>query len=156
MESPDSLAQRLQLDRAVVLGALNAYTQAGRAIWDLNRQVYRVRELSREPLPMDKLRFANEREKSATQLLDQNSVHISSRNVDDRGVVSIEGTVTVRGKRYSPRIRIDNDERLMDATCNCNWYQQNRLRQGPCECTLALRMQFAHEKGGQPLVAASD
>src|SRR5262249_39786163 len=50
-EAPDSLARRLGLERSVVLGALSAYTQAGRAIWDLNKNVYRVRELSREPLP---------------------------------------------------------------------------------------------------------
>ena len=68
---PDALADRLGLDRAVVLGALSAYTQAGRAIFDLNKGVYRVRELSREPLPMDALRFANLREESATRFVVQ-------------------------------------------------------------------------------------
>ena len=38
-EAPDSLASRLGLDRSVVLGALGAYTQAGRAIWDLKKNV---------------------------------------------------------------------------------------------------------------------
>ena len=50
-----TLASKLGLERGAVLGALSAWTQAGRAIWDLNKGVYRARELSREPLPMDKL-----------------------------------------------------------------------------------------------------
>ena len=37
LESADSLANRLDLDRSIVLGALGAYTQAGRAIYDMNR-----------------------------------------------------------------------------------------------------------------------
>ena len=35
-----------------VLGALGAWTQAGRAMFDVVKNVYRARELSREPLPM--------------------------------------------------------------------------------------------------------
>ena len=44
-ESAESLAQRLELDRSVVLAALGAYTQAGRVIYDMSQGVYRVREL---------------------------------------------------------------------------------------------------------------
>ncbi|MEP6923455.1 MAG: SWIM zinc finger family protein, partial [Pyrinomonadaceae bacterium] len=76
-DTPDNLATRLNLDRSTVLGALAAYTQAGRAIYDLEKGVYRVRELSREPLPMEKLRFANEREESATHFLVQKAVKIT-------------------------------------------------------------------------------
>ena len=73
LESPDALAKRLKLDRSIVLGALSAYTQAGRAIYDLNKQVYRVRELTQEPLPIDRLRFANDRESAASEFLAQKS-----------------------------------------------------------------------------------
>jgi hypothetical protein len=62
LETPDSLASRLGLELSVVQGALASYTQAGRAIWDLNKQAYRLREFSREPLPMQQLCFSNERE----------------------------------------------------------------------------------------------
>ena len=74
LEKPEDLAKRLDLDRALVLGALSAYTQAGRAIFDLNKNVYRVRELSKEPLPMSKLRFDNPREEKANQIVDANGV----------------------------------------------------------------------------------
>ena len=41
----------------------------GRAMFDLAKGVYRARELARDPLPMDKLRFSNPREEAATRLL---------------------------------------------------------------------------------------
>ena len=147
-ETPDALARRLDLDRAVVLGALSAYTQAGRAIWDLNRQVYRVRELSREPLPMSKLRFANEREQVATQLLRENAVRIRHSGVGAGGRVNVHGTVADREREYTPSLVIDADQRIADAACDCNFFQQNRLRKGPCAHVLALRMQHARRVAG--------
>jgi len=143
VETPDSLAARLGLDRSVVLGALAAYTQAGRAIWDPNKGVYRVRELSREPLPMERLRFTNEREQGATRLLEQKGVKVTSSFVDQHGATVLAGSVRVRDQAYEPSLRIDADERMIEADCSCNWHQQNRLRKGPCEHILALRMQHA-------------
>ncbi len=143
-ETADSLAKRLNLSRTSVLGALGAYTQAGRVIYDLNKQVYRVRELSREALPMERLRFANDREESATRFLQENAVEVNSVN-DINGVLSIEGSVRDRGRVFSPSLSVDRDERIIEAQCNCNWYQQNKLYQGPCEHILALRMQQARQ-----------
>ena len=143
-ETADSLAKRLNLSRTSVLGALGAYTQAGRVIYDLNKQVYRVRELSREPLPMERLRFANAREESATRFLQENAVQVNSVN-DINGVLSIQGSVRDRGRIFHPCLNVDRDERIVEAQCDCNWYQQNKLYQGPCEHILALRMQQARQ-----------
>jgi hypothetical protein len=140
-ESPDKLAKRLKLNQSTVLGALSAYTQAGSAIYDLNKQVYRIRELSREPLPMDKLRFTNAREASATNFLAQNGVKVTEVN-QNGGTLSLAGEVRDRHKTYTPTIRIDSDERIVSAECSCNWHQQNKLYKGPCEHILALRMQY--------------
>lgn len=145
LEKPDSLAQRLNLSRTAVLGALGAYTQAGRAIYDLNKQVYRVRELSREPLPMERLRFANEREEKATSFLSDNAVEVTSATSDRAGVLVLEGTVQDKGKKFNPSLTIDPDERIIEAGCTCNWHQQNKLYKGPCEHILALRMQHARQ-----------
>jgi len=152
-ESPDSLAQRLNLHRSVVLGALAAWTQAGRAIYDQNHCVYRVRELTREPLPMDSLRFRNEREEHAVRFMDQKAVRIGNSFTTDDEVQVVSGTVTHRKKSYSPSLQIDADERILQAECTCNWHQQNRLRIGPCEHILALRMQFARQNRPSRLLA---
>jgi hypothetical protein len=142
-EAPDALAARLGLDRAVVLGALSAYAQAGRAIFDLNTRVYRVRELSREPLALDALRFANPREASASRFIAGGFVRVTERTPDTAGNVSLLGTVADADKRYDVTLTLDGDERILRAACTCNWHQQNKLFKGPCEHILALRLQHA-------------
>jgi hypothetical protein len=142
-EKPDRLAARLNMDRSIVLGALGAYTQAGRAIFDLNKQVYRVRELSRDPLPIDKLRFASPREESATRFLIQNLAQVTATKTDDAGALALEGSVKDKDKTFTPSMVIDRDERMLKASCGCNWHQQNKLFQGPCEHILAVRMKHA-------------
>jgi hypothetical protein len=38
------------------------------------------------------------------------------------------------------------DERIADAGCTCNFFQQNRLRKGPCAHVLALRLLHARQR----------
>ena len=142
-ENPHDLAKRLNMNPAVILGALSAYTQAGRAIYDLNKKVYRVRELSRDPLPMDKLRFANKREEKATRFLDNNKVRINHHHEDSTGGYSLQGTIYDRNHTHHPSLTIDGDQRMVEAKCDCYWYKQNKLYKGPCEHILALKMKHS-------------
>lgn len=143
--SADELSRTLQLDRDVVLGALQAYTQAGRAIYDLDKRVYRVRELSREPLPMSKLRFSSEREERATKLVNENAVTVKVDSSNRERTV-LKGTVKAGKHTHTPELTIDADDRLTSGTCTCNFFTQNKMYKGPCECMLATRMawQRAH------------
>jgi hypothetical protein len=145
-ETPDSLARRLDLDRSVVLGALAAYTQAGRAMWDLEKRCYRLRELNREPLPMERLRFQNDREEQATRFLDRHAVRIKTTSGDAEEGTTIEGRVRDGQRDKEPWLRLDADERIADAGCTCNFFQQNRLRKGPCAHVLALRLLHARQR----------
>ncbi|MFD2110960.1 SWIM zinc finger family protein [Thiorhodococcus fuscus] len=138
-EAPESLARRLQLDRSIVLGALSAYTQAGRAIFDIDKGVYRVRELSREPLPMDRLRFVSPREEAATRLVEAHRVSVR-RNAAPDQCLELTGTVKDGSHVHQAMLLLDADRRMIQARCSCNFYQQNKLFQGPCEHILALRM----------------
>ena len=143
----DSLANELGIDRGGVLAALSIYTQAGRAIYDLNKGVYRCRELSREPLPMAKLRFANEREQAANRLVSDRTVTV--RSADETPInIRLRGRVKDGPRTYEPELVIDRDERLTSATCTCNFYTQNKLYKGPCEHILALRIQHRRSQGG--------
>jgi hypothetical protein len=142
LEKPDALGRRLRLSQTAVLGALSAYTQAGRVMYDLNKGVYRLRELSREPLPMERMRFANEREEKATRFLKEKAVQLNSITQAGGGFV-LQGTVREKEKIYTPSLTTDGDERIIAAECSCNWHQQNKLYKGPCEHILALRMQHA-------------
>lgn len=147
VQTPDALARELGLDRATVLGALGAWTQAGRAIYDLNKGVYRARELSRTPLPIDALRFASPREETADALVRAGVVHVTGASEDGRGR-RIQGRVRQQGHShiYTPAITVDSDERLAQGECSCNWYSQNKLHKGPCEHMIALRMQYERTK----------
>jgi hypothetical protein len=140
---PEALASKLGLERGAVLGALSAWTQAGRAIWDLNKGVYRARELSREPLPLDKLRFANEREERATRFLEAGAVNVTARPSSVDGSLELSGAVKESGKVLRPTLRLDGDQRMVFGECTCNFFQQNQLFKGPCEHLLALRLQHS-------------
>jgi hypothetical protein len=148
LDTPDALAARLGLSRTAILGALGAWTQAGRAMYDLAKGVYRVRELAREPLPMETLRFSNEREESATRLLTANYVQSTAR-ASEGGGVELSGTVKDRSHTYRVSLTIDADARITRAQCECNFFQQNKLFKGPCEHMLALRM---HDARRRPVV----
>jgi predicted nucleic acid-binding Zn finger protein len=139
-EKPDALAKRLNLDKSVVLGALGAYTQAGRAIYDLNKGVYRVRELTRDPLPTEKLRFANEREEAATRFLVKKAVTFSQREAKQDGNFILAGTVKDKDKYFDVSMIIDSDQRMTNPKCTCNFFLMNKMFKGPCEHLLALRM----------------
>ncbi len=139
VEKPESLAARLNLDTKTVLGALAAFTQVGRVIYDINNGSYRIRELSRESLPMEELRFANPREEAATRFVLTNNV-TASVYINREGKKALSGTVKDKDKTYQPEMLIDTDERAVSGKCTCNFYQQNKLMQGPCEHMLALRI----------------
>lgn len=139
-ETPAKLAAKLNLDQATVLGALSAYTQAGRAIYDLNKGVYRVRELTRDPLPFAKLRFANEREESASRFINENAVTLTKRAVNPEKILEIAGTVRDKTKIYNVSLSIDSDQRIANANCSCNFFMMNKLFKGPCEHILAVRL----------------
>jgi hypothetical protein len=138
-ETPENLARKLGLDAKHVRGALAAYTQAGRAIYDLNKGVYRVRELTREPLPVESLRFANEREESAARFLREKAVAFTKREHKSGGACGLAGTVKDKTSSLNVSLLIDADERIADADCSCNFFAMNKLFQGPCEHILALR-----------------
>lgn len=142
-ETSEALSKRLGLEKTIVEGALSAYTQAGRVVYDLNKKVYRVRELSHEPLPMEKLRFDNPKEAAATQLIEQNKVKVQAEQMQN-GALKLTGSVKENRQVFTPELLIDADDRLKQATCGCHFYVQNKLFKGPCEHILALRM--AHNR----------
>ena len=144
--TPAELASRLKLERATVLGALGAYTQAGRAIFDLNKSVYRARELSREPLPVEQLRFSNPREESATRFISERAVELAAAESHTEGQLSLSGSVKEKEKTFRPSLVLDADGRMVRAECTCNWHQQHKLFRGPCEHILALRMEAARRR----------
>lgn len=137
----DTLAAETGLDRATVEAALGGYVQAGRAMFDLDKRVYRLRELTREPLDPGALRFASEQEAKADRFLAAGLVTLES--VDQAsGRRRLSGTVLDDGHALRPAIALDADDRMVEGTCGCGFFLRNRLMRGPCEHMLALRRFF--------------
>lgn len=125
-ESSDNLAKRLDLDSSVIVSSLTSFAQAGKVIYDLRLNVYRVRELSGEPLDMKTLRFGSEKERIANELIDEDNVKIKTEIKTD--YLSINGSVKEGNKRYTVSALIDKDQRLVDGTCECDFYKGNKLK----------------------------
>jgi hypothetical protein len=128
------LAAETGLDRAEVSSALTILAQHGRAMYDLDKRLWRYREVVREPLDFDAMRFTSDEERKADRLILGGMVEISNRDTH-----SAEGRVTDDGRDLRVRIEIDGDERLVNAHCGCDFHRMNALRKGPCAHILALR-----------------
>lgn len=144
--SSAALAARLQLDESAVKSALARYSQHGQVLYDLGQDVYRLRALWREPIPLDSLRFANEREEKAASLVLADLVCVDGQQSSTLGQ-ELAGSVLDNAQRYRVRLRLDGDQRLVEGECQCYFYRQHRLRQGPCEHMLALRRAVSAPQG---------
>ena len=113
-DTPENIAKKLNLTTATVTSALTAYTQAGRVIYDLNLGVYRVRELSREPLDMKLLRFASEQEKLANEYLDAGNVKVTTEVANN--TLRIKGKVKVKNYEYRTLAVLDTETRWTEGS----------------------------------------
>jgi predicted nucleic acid-binding Zn finger protein len=141
LATPDQLAAELALDRGTVESALVAFAQAGGTMYDLVNGVWRLRELSRDPLDLDSLRWANDREKEAAELVARKGLRVEARSADGKVVL------TGRVGKETPTATLDADRRLVPGQCTCSWFFQNKLRKGPCAHLLAIRLAFERRLG---------
>ncbi|MCH8619558.1 SWIM zinc finger family protein [Undibacterium sp. TS12] len=141
--STDNLAQQLQIDSKLVASALTGLMQAGRVVYDAADDVARWRDLVREPIDVASLRFASERESLAARLVHKNLLlDLQSARIADGGMewqASVSANMENTKKLRKTMIRLDNDDRLVDGLCSCDFYVRNRMFRGPCEHMLAVR-----------------
>ncbi|WP_431287861.1 SWIM zinc finger family protein [Roseateles chitinivorans] len=136
--SSAELATRTGLPKADVDAALGLWVQAGRAVFDLPTNRYAWRELAREPLPMETLRFASPEEAAALTLIHDRRAKLGDIMSHGARIV-VDGEVKLKDQLFTPRLILNADQQLVDGSCQCNFFRQNRLRRGPCAHMLALR-----------------
>ncbi|WP_431259340.1 SWIM zinc finger family protein [Roseateles chitinivorans] len=136
--SSAELATRTGLPKADVDAALSLWVQAGRAVFDLPTNRYAWRELAREPLPMETLRFASPEEADALALIHERRAKLGDIVAHGARIV-VDGEVKLKDQVLTPRLILNADQQLVDGSCQCNFFRQNRLRRGPCAHMLALR-----------------
>ncbi|SFJ73921.1 hypothetical protein [Thermoflavimicrobium dichotomicum] len=131
------LAASTELSTDLVQSAVRQLCSAGRVMFDLEIGKYRLRELTRDPLPMDQLKYANPREEKADKLVINGNVHLEKVERHDEGTM-LAGVIHGQSIEIQPSVVLDHDQRITDANCNCFFHRQNRLMKGPCEHILAL------------------
>ncbi|MGM5629324.1 SWIM zinc finger domain-containing protein [Apibacter raozihei] len=144
-DTSQHLAEKLNLHSSVVQSVLTSYTQTGNVIYDLNSGVYRIRELSNKPLDIEDLRFTSEQEKLAEELVNEGRVKNLKFKIQDKKLF-LTAEVYDKNSVFHTSAVIDNDQRLIDAQCDCDHFKRNRLRKGPCEHILAIRLQYQKNK----------
>lgn len=132
------IAKKLQLDTQTVRQSLVTFTQAGKVIYDLKNNVYRIRELKREGIDIDALRFSSETDKEAYILMESGAVSkIKSASQRDKTEVT-----SLVSDKYNVSVFINNDLKIIDGKCTCNNYYTNKMTKGPCAHILATRIAF--------------
>lgn len=139
-----SLARQLEQNASVIASALRVQTQSGNVLYDLDKNVYRVRELFSTTLTADEYKYTNELERKAYALADGKQVEIDDTRQQD-GFLHVLGSVHDLAITYQPDLIIDSDQQLIDASCYCQQYMEHKLKNGPCEHMLALRIQMSRE-----------
>ncbi len=138
LNTEDTLATNLNLDKTVVQQSLQTFTQAGKVVYDLKNKVYRIRELKKDGIDIESLRFSNEIDKTAYELMTSGAVSGLKSETDDTKIV-VSATVS---NHYKTSVTINNDFQIIDAKCTCSYYRQNKMTKGPCEHILATRITF--------------
>lgn len=139
MASVDELASSTRLGAGDVRAALTAWAQAGRAVFDLAEGRWAWRELLREPLTPGQLRLASPEEDEAVAIVASGGVTVQRITLAE-GFARVAGQVRADTRTHDTVLELSADDALTDARCDCNRYQQNALRRGPCVHMLALRL----------------
>ncbi|MDR1968571.1 MAG: SWIM zinc finger family protein [Burkholderiaceae bacterium] len=148
------LAQATGLSPLTVEAALGSYVQAGRVIFDLAHGVWRLRELSREPLPVEALRYASAQEAQAIELVRAGRIGQIQADAQADGGVQLSGQCSGKRRTLALRLSLNADQRITAGECGCDHFVRHRLTQGPCEHLLALRLAAAQHTTFSPENAA--
>ncbi len=144
VDTEKSLATQLNEEPSVVRRALQVQAQSGHVLYDLDKNVYRIRDLFSSPVSGDQYRFTSELERKAYALVNGHQVDIDETRQQD-GFLHVLGSVRDLAITYQPDLIIDADQQLIDASCYCQHYMDHKLKNGPCEHMLAIRIQMSRE-----------
>ena len=111
---------------------------AGSAMFDPDPGIYRWRQLFPN-LNLKSTNKAGTEERKGIQIFKENAIEIMSDEIakDSR---SINGKVDYNGKINHPSLKIDSDNRVKLAQCDCSYFRYNKLKFGPCRHIVALSL----------------
>ena len=136
--SADDLTRVLNIEPGQSKRILALLCGQGQAMFDLETQKYRKREVLDVPLDDLGLESDNGRLENARLLAKNGGVKIES---DEENGFSraLRGEVTSENGTYPVAVTLDGDGKIVDGDCECSWFNYNGLRGGPCKHILAMR-----------------
>ncbi len=152
--SVEALSQAVGADKPDTSRALFHLCRAGMTVFDVQRREYRHRELFETPVDEARLFPPDARRERANALLQEGRVKVESvtpretrkikwlRNPEgtERREIIHRDQVVVGAVAEQSQVELvlNDEERLIFATCGCDFFLENILNQGPCEHMLAL------------------
>ncbi|MCA9713094.1 MAG: SWIM zinc finger family protein [Myxococcales bacterium] len=131
-----------------IFSALQLGCQHGVLMYDLARDVYRLRPLVDDELDLDRIEYRNARERVAHDLVEADAVTVATENRVYGVGLELTGKVNVvrDHREYRPQLVVDDDGRVKKAVCTCAFYRRHKLKEGPCAHLIALRVRHAREE----------
>ena len=151
------LAETLGVDVETTARALQRLCLLGEITYDLARREYRHRRLFDNPPPIEVIDPPNPRKEGARRLLECGEIEVTEctlretkkpkflrtgpggerRKVTYRDWV-VEGERRNKGNAWPVEVVLNDRGRIIFGTCKCDFFTENLLHLGPCECLLAL------------------
>ncbi len=124
--------------------ALFALCRAGRVMYDLENQSYRLRELFATPINVADFFQPDARVEAAQRLIDDAKITSWKpvRSPGGRQESRIEAIINDNGSDYVATASVDDSGRLRFGHCECSFFQAYLMARGPCEHILAVRLLF--------------
>ncbi|MBI3929296.1 MAG: SWIM zinc finger family protein [Armatimonadetes bacterium] len=147
------LAAELGIEPSEAGRLLERLVRSGRALYDVERRVFRGRELLHEPLDEARIFPPDPRLEAAERILEEGRLQVELCEPQEtrrqRRLPSPDGRITreliyrdwrVRGRVAGRQTEIVVGQlgRILFGTCECTFFQENLLQKGPCEHMLAL------------------
>jgi hypothetical protein len=142
-----SLASETGLPGADVAAAMTRHAQAGRALYDVDKGVWRKRELTARPLPYEALRFASPQDQAADRFAQAGLVTLVSETPREGGGREIAARVLDDGRNVECALTLDGDERIVAGRCGCAHFITHKMTKGPCAHLLATRRMAQEAEG---------
>lgn len=139
----DELKADLKIDDKELLSGLQNGCQKGLIMYDMHH--CRLRPLLDQMPTWDELKFRNIKERKAHDLIAQkDSVTLESEEHIHEVGVELVGKVKVKEEKreYRPLLRITAEGRILKADCTCSFFRKHKLKEGPCEHLISLRMKY--------------
>ena len=146
--SEDAIATATGLGVEKCRSAMSFLCQAGRAMFDIDKKVFRHRDLFLSPFSAaeaiaavkEAAKPSQPEAKKAVEIVEQDNVRIIARRPVSTGY-KLSGSAKGADKdRVRPLLHVDHVGAIIEASCTCAAYQKSKLTKGPCEHILALRL----------------